>query len=83
MIFNDCKNSIFSVLVLRTIYAADSSLVWCAVLLCRFLSMMASSIVYDVAVIGAGVIGSAAACQIAKNGSKVILLEQVSYVEGV
>lgn len=34
---------------------------------------------YDVAVIGAGVIGSAAACQIAKSGAKVILLEQVQY----
>ena len=32
---------------------------------------------YDVAVIGAGVIGSAAACQIAKTGAKVALLEQV------
>ena len=33
--------------------------------------------VYDVAVIGAGVIGSAAAYQIAKTGTKVVLLEQV------
>lgn len=39
--------------------------------------MASGSIVYDVAVIGAGVIGSAAAYQIAKNGSRVILLEQV------
>ena len=34
-------------------------------------------LVYDVAVIGAGVIGSAAAYQIAKTGLKVVLLEQV------
>ena len=33
--------------------------------------------VYDVAVIGAGVIGSASAYQITKTGAKVILLEQV------
>ncbi|XP_065897175.1 peroxisomal sarcosine oxidase-like isoform X2 [Dysidea avara] len=33
-------------------------------------------LVYDVAVIGAGVIGSAAAYQIAKTGLKVVLLEQ-------
>jgi len=32
---------------------------------------------YDVAVIGAGVIGSAAAYQFAKRGLKVVLLEQV------
>ena len=32
---------------------------------------------YDVAVIGAGVIGSAAAYQIAKRGPKVVLFEQV------
>ena len=38
---------------------------------------MASSVVYDVAVIGAGVIGSAAAYQIVKTGATVILLEQV------
>ena len=38
---------------------------------------MAGIIVYDVAVIGAGVIGSAAAYQIAKSGAKVVLLEQV------
>ena len=38
---------------------------------------MAGIIVYDVAVIGAGVIGSAAAYQIAKSGAKVALLEQV------
>ena len=38
---------------------------------------MTSSVVYDVAVIGAGVIGSAAACQIVKTGATVILLEQV------
>jgi len=35
------------------------------------------SVEYDVAVIGAGVIGSAAAYQIAKSGAKVVLLEQV------
>ena len=35
------------------------------------------TVVYDVAVIGAGVTGSAAACQIAKRGAKVVLLEQV------
>ena len=40
-------------------------------------NLMAGIIVYDVAVIGAGVIGSAAAYQIAKTGAKVALLEQV------
>ena len=39
--------------------------------------VMATTIVYDVAVIGAGVIGSAAACQIVKAGATVILLDQV------
>ena len=39
---------------------------------------MAAGIVYDVAVIGAGVIGSAAASQIVKAGATVILLDQVA-----
>ena len=34
-------------------------------------------VVYDVAVIGAGVIGSAAAYHIIKKGVKVVLIEQV------
>ena len=37
----------------------------------------ASEVVYDVAVIGAGVMGSAAACHIAGKGTKIILVEQV------
>ena len=41
---------------------------------------MASSVIYDVAVIGAGVIGSAAAYQIVKTGATVVLLEQVQCV---
>ena len=39
--------------------------------------MANTGVVYDVAVIGAGVMGSAAAYQITKNGAKVVLLEQV------
>ena len=39
--------------------------------------MAGTSVVYDVAVIGAGVTGSAAAYQIAKRVAKVVLLEQV------
>ena len=41
--------------------------------------MAGTSVVYDVAVIGAGVTGSAAAYQIAKRGAKVVLLEQVAH----
>ena len=40
--------------------------------------MVTTSVVYDVAVIGAGVTGSATAYQIAKSGAKVVLLEQVA-----
>ena len=40
--------------------------------------MTSTSVVYDVAVIGAGVTGSATAYQIAKSGAKVVLLEQVT-----
>ena len=40
--------------------------------------MASTGVVYDVAVIGAGVTGSAAAYQIAKSGAKVVLLEQVA-----
>ena len=42
--------------------------------------MATTSVVYDVAVIGAGVTGSAAAYQIAKSGAKVVLLEQVAII---
>jgi len=36
-----------------------------------------SEVVYDVAVVGAGVIGSAAACNIIRKGANVVLIEQV------
>ena len=36
-----------------------------------------SGVVYDVAVVGAGVIGSAAACNIIRKGANVVLIEQV------
>ena len=36
-----------------------------------------SEVVYDVAVVGAGVMGSATACHIAGKGVKVVLVEQV------
>jgi len=35
-------------------------------------------VIYDVAVVGAGVMGSAAACHIAGKGVNVVLVEQVT-----